>query len=254
MESIGKLLVERNTDSYSKIFELKSGDNMIGRPSEQIPSDIEIPGDPLLSRRHFIISVYTDKSGNIRYTVKDNQSTNGTEFKNKNERKKELEQDEVMPIFNETVIKAGDTRFVLSTTYDLDATRVPGTTLSPVKKIDKISVTITEKGRTVYEKITCDDIFHIKASGNYTELYVKSGGDTRKIMESKNLKYFENEFQSDPRFFRIHSSYIVNLEKITSYSKEGKDGSLQLENGTYLPVSRTYKKGFEQVYFSSGKK
>ena len=41
-------------------------------------------------------------------------------------------------------------------------------------------------------------------------------------------------------FLRVHRSYIVNLKRITSYTK----GRIFLDNGEYIPVGENYKERF----------
>jgi two-component system, LytTR family, response regulator len=57
------------------------------------------------------------------------------------------------------------------------------------------------------------DILHIEASGSYAAIHCK--GD-KKIVVSKNLKMLERLLDA-PEFFRIHNSFIVNLQHVHSF-------------------------------------
>ena len=61
--------------------------------------------------------------------------------------------------------------------------------------------------------ISVKDIFYCKASSNYTILYI---GDNKQYMVCKTLREYEDLLISH-NFFRIHHSYLVNLNVIKKY-------------------------------------
>ncbi len=75
-------------------------------------------------------------------------------------------------------------------------------------------------------------ILYLESSNNYTTLHLEN---KQKILSSKNIGYYE-ELLEQGSFFRIHNSYLVNLEKIERFIK-GKTGAVQLQGGTVLDVS-----------------
>lgn len=77
------------------------------------------------------------------------------------------------------------------------------------------------------------NILYIKAEGAYSEVFCTNG---TKTLVSRNLKNFEDILCLDKGFFRTHRSYIVNFKKVIAYNKSD-GGSLELENGTQIPVS-----------------
>ena len=101
--------------------------------------------------------------------------------------------------------------------------------------IDRLAVPTMEG----YTFIPLNVIYFLKASGNYTEIMHIDGNVMKKTVASKRLGYFDDILAHSP-FLRIHDSYMVNLTKAIKYFK-GKDGSIQLSNGQYLPVSRNKK-------------
>lgn len=57
--------------------------------------------------------------------------------------------------------------------------------------------------------------------------------DNRSLQTSKNLHEIE---QTDPRFFRVHQSFLVNVDNIESINKSEK--LIYLKNGLTCPLSR----------------
>ena len=85
--------------------------------------------------------------------------------------------------------------------------------------------------------INCNDIIFCQSESNYTRIYLEKD---RKILASKTLKEI-GQMLPESLFFRMHNSYIANLDKVTSYSHED-GGTIILSNGDKLKVSRTRKK------------
>ena len=94
-------------------------------------------------------------------------------------------------------------------------------------------------GKTIY--VNMDDILYCKADSNYTEVHMLNN---QKEMLSKKLK--ELEVQVNSSFFRVHNSYLVNINYIKEFVKnEGL--YLVLENGTTIPVSRAKKTELQEL-------
>lgn len=84
-----------------------------------------------------------------------------------------------------------------------------------------------------------NDIIHLEASNNYTTIYFINHP---KLIVSRTLKDFEDLLPADV-FFRTHHSYLVNLNYIKRYIK-GDGGQIEMQDGTYLDVSRRKKEDF----------
>lgn len=94
-------------------------------------------------------------------------------------------------------------------------------------------------GKTVY--VNMDDIIFCKSNGNYTEIHL---ANNEKKMLSKNLK--DVEVKTNNSFFRVHNSYVVNINYIKEFVKnEGL--YLVLQNGNTIPVSRSRKNELLQL-------
>lgn len=76
-------------------------------------------------------------------------------------------------------------------------------------------------------------ISYIKGEGSYSEVFCTNG---IKNLVSRNLKNFEEILCSDPRFIRVHKSYIVNVEQVVAFNKSD-GGSLTLEDKSNIPVA-----------------
>jgi len=104
--------------------------------------------------------------------------------------------------------------------------------LSLKPKFKKIALSVS--GKTLF--VNSKDILYCKSDGNYSEIFFINH---KKQMISKKLKDLE-ELINDPNFFRVHNSYLINLNYVSEFIKS--DGQyLVLENGTTIPVSRSKK-------------
>lgn len=85
-----------------------------------------------------------------------------------------------------------------------------------------------------------DEVIYCESEGSYSYIHTMNGG---KLLVSKRLKLLGNLF-SKFRFYRIHHSFLINLEKVKSYEKS--TGKVKLIDGISLPVSRLKKAGFTE--------
>lgn len=77
------------------------------------------------------------------------------------------------------------------------------------------------------------DILYCKSSGRYTEFHLMNKST---LVASKSLGEYENQL-AFKTFFRIHNSYMINLNHLVDISK--KSGNYcHLVDGTELPISR----------------
>ena len=87
-----------------------------------------------------------------------------------------------------------------------------------------------------YELVPLSDIIVCEGNSNYTNVKLKNG---QTMVVSKTLKEIE-ELLDGPPFFRIHNSWLVNLQYAIRYIK-GEGGFLELVNNISIPVSRARK-------------
>jgi two-component system, LytTR family, response regulator len=84
-----------------------------------------------------------------------------------------------------------------------------------------------------YELVPLNEILVCESSSNYTSVHLTNG---KNILVSKTLKEIEELLNSSP-FFRVHNSWLVNLNYAVRFIK-GEGGYLVLNNDLTIPVSR----------------
>jgi two-component system LytT family response regulator len=81
------------------------------------------------------------------------------------------------------------------------------------------------------EKVFLNEILYIEGMGDYRRVHTTS----KRIMTLQTFREFEEIFPKDV-IRRVHKSYMVNLNRITTYYND----SVQLGSQT-IPVSQTYR-------------
>jgi len=87
-------------------------------------------------------------------------------------------------------------------------------------------------------KIACNNISHIEGLKDYAKIYLVN--PERSLLSLITLKALEEKL-SRSRFMRIHKSFIVSLDKVTSVTKN----TVYLGNSMF-PVSDQYKDEFNK--------
>lgn len=87
--------------------------------------------------------------------------------------------------------------------------------------------------------LNVNEIIYCQAESSYTSFHMKN---KETIVSSKTLKDFE-ELLSEYSFFRIHHGFLINIHEIKRYIK-GEGGSVLMNNGAELPVSKRKKDDF----------
>lgn len=104
------------------------------------------------------------------------------------------------------------------------------------EKLTHKKITINADGKLIF--LEPNEILYVMSDGNYSTLYLEN---KKEIVVTKKIKEVVELLPSD-YFFRIHNSYVVNLNKIKEFLKT--DGYVILENGAKIPVSRQRKSEF----------
>lgn len=78
-EGCGSIVVIENVFHFKQVIPLQMGDNVIGRYQKGNPANCTFETvDPSVDLNHCTITVSRDKQGNLKYTLKDNNSNTGT--------------------------------------------------------------------------------------------------------------------------------------------------------------------------------
>lgn len=133
---------------------------------------------------------------------------------------------------------------------------VSGFLVQPINEIDlqkclmryqkthkSLAAKISIKSNGDYHFINPSDIIYLKADSNTTDFYLKNG---KVISAFKTLKHFEQLLPF--YFFRIHHSYLINIEYVSRINL-GKCNCYLDNNEIILPFSRTYKDNIDAILF-----
>lgn len=97
-------------------------------------------------------------------------------------------------------------------------------------------ITISTEGKLIF--LNLDEILFVESDGNYSTLFLI---DNQKILITKKLKEIDS-LLPNKSFFRIHNSYIINLNKIKEFLKT--EGYVIMDSGHRIPVARQRKSDF----------
>jgi two-component system LytT family response regulator len=87
--------------------------------------------------------------------------------------------------------------------------------------------------------VKIEQILYCEAANNYTQIYTDDG---KKHLVTRTLKEYEGILEAY-NFFRIHHSYVINLNCVKDYVK-GEGGYVIMKNNTALDVSKRKKESF----------
>ncbi|MFT5759550.1 MAG: two-component system response regulator LytT [Alteromonadaceae bacterium] len=113
------------------------------------------------------------------------------------------------------------------------------------KRINNSCKYLSIKRMGAIELIPVADIEYIQADGHYTLLHLKNTEPPVKqtLLHHKNIEKIQQLLANN--FFRVHRSYVVNMNKVLSLKiAEGSKYALLLTSGETVPVGRTK---YEQV-------
>ncbi|MCD8411274.1 LytR/AlgR family response regulator transcription factor [Tenacibaculum finnmarkense] len=107
-------------------------------------------------------------------------------------------------------------------------------------KFNKRKITINTDGKLIFLKQS--EIVFVESDGNYCSIHTINN---KKIVVTKKLKEI-NALLPEEHFFRIHNSFIINLNKLKQFIKS--DGYVILEDNHRIPVSRQKKSDFLEKF------
>ena len=81
-------------------------------------------------------------------------------------------------------------------------------------------------------------VLYLEAAGNYIIVHTTQD----QYIISKTLKFWEKQMD-ESRFWRVHKSYLVNVEHIKELQ-----GEVLLDMGQYIPIGRKYRQEIKEKY------
>ncbi len=108
--------------------------------------------------------------------------------------------------------------------------------LSKNKEAGSKKIAISVDGKLLFFKP--QEIIYCESDGNYCHIFLEND---EKLFVTKKLKEIEALLPQET-FYRVHHSYVVNLDKVREYLKT--DSYLILNNHKKIPVSRNKKNSF----------
>lgn len=92
-------------------------------------------------------------------------------------------------------------------------------------------------------RIILSDIKYIEGMREYLRIHIENQQPVMTLMSMKKME----EFLPDGSFMRVHRSYIVNLNKITTVERN----RIIFDKKRYVPISEQYKTKFQNYMDSS---
>lgn len=108
------------------------------------------------------------------------------------------------------------------------------------EKFKQRKITLNTDGKLVF--LDPEEILYVESDGNYCTIFTTND---KKLVLTKKLKEV-NSILPPEHFFRIHNSYVINLNKIKEYLKT--DGYVVIEGQHKIPVSRQRKAEFLEKF------
>lgn len=96
-----------------------------------------------------------------------------------------------------------------------------------------------------FKILETNKIIFAQADGAYCKIFMK---DNSEEYISKPLNFIEEKLKDFTAFFRVHKSFIINSEHITSVSRD--KSSILLNTGETIPVARARRDEFKQFIAS----
>lgn len=85
--------------------------------------------------------------------------------------------------------------------------------------------------------VRLDSIVCMEADSSYCKFFLD---DSKEIIVSKPLRFFDDKLRTNINFIRPHKSFIVNMKFVDEYLKED-GGYIKMKNGLKVPISRQKK-------------
>jgi two-component system LytT family response regulator len=121
-------------------------------------------------------------------------------------------------------------------TKNLSIAKVEEVLLNFNSNLKHQKVILNTDGKLMFLNI--DDILYIESDGNYSTFFMTNN---QKMVVTKKIKEID-AILPENYFFRIHNSYIINLNKIKEFVKN--EAYVVMETNEKIPVARQRKTDF----------
>lgn len=121
------------------------------------------------------------------------------------------------------------------------STEIISTLLSNLKSSSPKQSNLIIPNLKGFEVLKVNDIIMCQADGYCTNFHLEGN---RKVVSSKNLKHFDGLLE-DQNFMRVHHSYMVNLDHVTGYTRQGE---ILLSDGLKAYLGDSYKAEFTKRF------
>jgi two-component system LytT family response regulator len=108
-----------------------------------------------------------------------------------------------------------------------------------IRTLDRVKEKLCISTHEGFEMIKKHEITFLEAASNYCVIHYSN----KKVVCSKTLAEVTSRI-SLANFFRVHRSYVINLDHIQSINKGLL--SITMENGSEIPISRTNRKAIKE--------
>lgn len=122
-----------------------------------------------------------------------------------------------------------------------DAARLHSGLEKAVSLIDNNIIDIFLKKENKFVKVYTNDIIYIEIINRKTKIVTISD----EYYSSEKIQFWEEKLKA-PTFFKVHSSFIINMNYITKYERD----ILELNETYKIPISYRNQKTFRNYFFS----
>ena len=109
---------------------------------------------------------------------------------------------------------------------------------------NKYYATILVENGNKYVNIATKDILYIEADKDYS--WIHTG--VKSYLSTNGIGLLEQRM-NPASFFRIHRSYIINIEQVRELHKDGSTAQVVMRNEKLLNVSRTYMEDLKKLLY-----
>ncbi|MDT7828301.1 LytTR family DNA-binding domain-containing protein [Pricia sp. S334] len=111
---------------------------------------------------------------------------------------------------------------------------------------NKLLVFHDHSGKMIFA-IKFSQLLYVKSAGNYLELYYRKEDETLMELIRASIKELEDKIVGTD-VIRIHRSFLVNMERVSSFKKTRKGYAVQIQYASEMvPVSSGFKTVFEEI-------